>query len=135
MECPSCKNPYRSSSTNNLPRVLLQCGHTFCHQCISNSLQDESLSCFTCKKISFGQSVENFPVNDSLISFIDINTPRSEPLCKQHQKRIDIFCEKDHKLLCSECIIHSHQHHKMITVSQKAEKERATLNESLAKIK
>jgi hypothetical protein len=41
----------------------------------------------------------------------------SEPLCQLHGKHLDIYCEKDHKLLCSECIITQHQHHKLCTVA------------------
>jgi hypothetical protein len=36
-----------------------------------------------------------------------------DPYCKLHNKKVEIYYEKDQKLLCSECIIHSHQHHKM----------------------
>ena len=41
-----------------------------------------------------------------------------DPYCKLHNKKVEIYYEKDQKLLCSECIIHSHQHHKMRTVTE-----------------
>ncbi len=100
MNCAVCLRPYKHTSTDNLPRVLLNCGHTFCHQCIESRLLDQTVICFTCAKPSSAPSVETFPINDSLINFIS-TTPRPEVLCKQHSKKIEIFCEKDNKLLCS----------------------------------
>lgn len=134
MNCPVCHNPYGHNVLDTLPRVLLNCGHTFCHKCISSHLVNQTILCFTCTKSSSALSVETFPVNDSLINFLSV-PPRPEVLCKQHSKKIEIFCEKDNKLLCSECMIQGHQHHKMITVAQRAEKERTSLNDSFTRIK
>jgi protein-arginine kinase activator protein McsA len=37
MLCPNCQVEF--SSTTNIPRILIFCGHTFCQACIENLIQ------------------------------------------------------------------------------------------------
>lgn len=92
MNCPSCLQNYSNTDLQRMPRVLLLCGHTFCHQCIEQQLINQTITCYTCHKISQASSVDIFPVNETLMKFITTAMPREEPLCKQHNKKIDIFC-------------------------------------------
>lgn len=33
LECPNCHKPFDALTC--VPRILISCGHTFCHQCIN----------------------------------------------------------------------------------------------------
>lgn len=39
MLCPNCQKEFNSGT--NLPRILIFCGHTFCHECIETLLKME----------------------------------------------------------------------------------------------
>lgn len=38
--CGLCKEIY--NETNKIPRILISCGHTFCHSCLNNKIQSGS---------------------------------------------------------------------------------------------
>ena len=39
LECPNCHKPFDALTC--VPRILIFCGHTFCHQCIHALLSGE----------------------------------------------------------------------------------------------
>ena len=63
MECPCCGRSYSNSQPDTFPRVLLLCGHTFCHRCVSSQLKANSILCYTCGRVSTGSTVDTFPIN------------------------------------------------------------------------
>jgi hypothetical protein len=63
MNCPSCQKAYSHTTKEAYPRVLINCGHTFCHNCIASSLRQESIQCFNCGKINIVTGIEKFPIN------------------------------------------------------------------------
>jgi DNA-directed RNA polymerase subunit RPC12/RpoP len=42
MLCPNCHKEFNSEL--NLPRILVSCGHTFCHSCLDQLLQSHQLN-------------------------------------------------------------------------------------------
>ena len=63
MNCPSCQKAYSHTTKEAYPRVLINCGHKFCHNCIASSFRQESIQCFNCGKIDFVTGIEKFPIN------------------------------------------------------------------------
>ncbi len=50
MLCPNCHLDFNNQA--NIPRILVYCGHTFCHACIEEILKEDSSSCNTVKRYS-----------------------------------------------------------------------------------
>lgn len=101
MNCPSCQKPYSHSTFEAYPRVLINCGHTFCHNCIASHFKQDTIQCFNCTKINIVSGIEKFPINEELMNIIKKSRLNIDPQCKLHNKKIEIYCEKDQKLLCS----------------------------------
>lgn len=63
MQCPKCVQPYQSE--NNIPRILVSCGHTLCEKCIFGGLstkpglnsQKLSIECPECGTKNEAESV------------------------------------------------------------------------------
>lgn len=67
MLCPNCHNEFNSDT--NLPRILIFCGHTYCHSCIDAELKPSedskfTMNCFECSTINtVADGVNSFPKN------------------------------------------------------------------------
>lgn len=68
MLCPNCQSDF--NPTNNIPRILVFCGHTFCHSCIEQLIEHDetsnkwSIECPECKVVNqVGDGVNSFPKN------------------------------------------------------------------------
>ncbi|GAV62128.1 Pkinase domain-containing protein/Ank_2 domain-containing protein/Ank_3 domain-containing protein/zf-RING_2 domain-containing protein [Cephalotus follicularis] len=84
-KCPICQTPF-SDQPNTTP-LLLNCGHTFCHHCLSTILSSAphsnskpSLSCPKCRHLSpLGNSLLSLPKNFSLLlSLSDLPLSQSD---------------------------------------------------------
>ena len=63
--CVLCKNEY--NFTNHLPRIMIHCGHTFCHDCIKKVYRSLRLRCPLCQKlIKNVLSLDRLPINHSI---------------------------------------------------------------------
>ena len=73
VKCPICKNDYNSS--NNIPRILINCGHTICSSCLNTKITENKSKQFTCPEDNILyeniESIEKFPINKSLIKLIE----------------------------------------------------------------
>ena len=69
-KCPSCKMLYKED--NNIPRILLNCGHTICSNCILNSINSSKV--LKCPEDSTEyeniSSLDSFPINKALIKLL-----------------------------------------------------------------
>jgi hypothetical protein len=69
-KCPLCKQLYNEDI--RIPRILLNCGHTICSNCISNYINSSSI--LKCPEDSTEyqniSSVSSFPVNKALIKLL-----------------------------------------------------------------
>ena len=67
MLCPNCHNEFNSDT--HLPRILVFCGHTYCHSCIESNLKAVDgnkfeMPCFECSTVnSVSDGVNSFPKN------------------------------------------------------------------------
>ena len=73
VKCPICKNDFNSS--NHIPRILINCGHTICSSCLNTKLAENKSKQFTCPEDNILyeniESIEKFPINKSLIKIIE----------------------------------------------------------------
>ena len=73
IECPICLEIYKK------PRILTNCGHTFCSRCIIEYISNPSIlnknplviECFVCKKKTQINNIESLKLNYTLISIVE----------------------------------------------------------------
>ena len=115
--CACCKNKYNVG--DRIPRILVNCGHTFCTSCLLKYHHGKDhIRCPSCKKLVkhldnvetlplnlsiFGEIVKNDPV---IMMFID---PSSEvsfaSSCPNHpKKQRHYYCSFHENNFCRECM-------------------------------
>jgi len=81
VKCPICKNDYNSSK--NIPRILINCGHTICSSCLNTKITENKSKQFTCPEDNILyeniESIEKFPINKSLIKLIESKPKVNKP--------------------------------------------------------
>lgn len=141
MECNVCMDQF-SYTEGYIPRVL-NCGHSFCEDCLSkldscessdfdNDSTKFSIKCPNCSTESgFNESVSEFPTNFSLLELIsatdEIET--CSTFCENHPNYVeDMFCHTDGEAICLKCNVHGeHQSHDVTELSDFAKKQREVL--------
>ena len=121
MECPICINPF--TADGHFQPKLLQCGHTFCTDCILNmsySLNDIKCPyCFTVTPVGI-LGTYALPVNSTLVQFIlDLKAQTQERgmrmadvccVCKDKEAvKICYNCDPLGCKLCEECCTREHE--------------------------
>nr|XP_053644880.1 tripartite motif-containing protein 59-like [Cherax quadricarinatus] len=66
-ECKVCFNNYDEELRR--PRTLL-CGHTFCSQCIEDTIKNAQLTCPSCRAEHSATDATQFPINYTVEAFI-----------------------------------------------------------------
>ncbi|CAM4453644.1 unnamed protein product [Leuciscus chuanchicus] len=124
LSCPVCTELFTDP-------VLLSCGHSFCRQCINDHwTSSRSRNCPVCRQLSPQQPVSNLSLRNTCESYLRENNTRKERerehVCQIHGEKIELFCQTDEQVLCSECKKHEHGWHKIHPLQQ-AEKLKAAL--------
>ncbi|XP_029461563.1 E3 ubiquitin-protein ligase TRIM39-like isoform X1 [Rhinatrema bivittatum] len=106
--------------------VTLDCGHNFCHSCITLSWKglDTNFPCPQCRKSSQQRS---FRPNRQLARLIEIakklcQNPaqlKEKNLCEGHEEKLKLFCVEDQKPICVVC--NKSQDHRSHTVIPREE--------------
>ncbi len=126
--CGVCKLKYNIG--DRIPRILINCGHTYCTSCLSKYYRKQRIRCPCCKKLVKNlESVETLPLNitifgeivtnDPLIlMLIDIEAPTSyTSICNLHEeKQKHFFCSYHEINFCRECIKLSHKDDKCCVI-------------------
>ena len=144
LKCPLCKIEYNEGE--NLPLLLINCGHTICSKCI-NTLLSENQNSFICQEDGTkyeGVSISSFPKNITLIKLIQKTNPivsspkltskstlmeslkkattRSQKktlnVCPLHQNRnLEIICMDDRCKICTNCALFgNHKNHNIMNI-------------------
>ncbi|XP_069170684.1 uncharacterized protein [Procambarus clarkii] len=149
LECKVCFESY--NSVNRKPRSF-RCGHTFCSVCLEDMLVRGSCSCPRCRHDHNALSLNDIPVNYSILSLIDavesssvdlselcapeapVRTPKTTAgVCDDHGNHLVFFCTNCDKFICRDCTILDHPKvdHSVITIknllSQKKEENKAAV--------
>uniref|UniRef100_A0A667XEM5 Uncharacterized protein n=1 Tax=Myripristis murdjan TaxID=586833 RepID=A0A667XEM5_9TELE len=79
--------------------VSLLCGHSFCRECITNSLsiKDQCPQCRT----TVPKEEKYFPTTSHILK--SLADKAKEFLCPEHEEKLKLFCETDQQLACVIC--------------------------------
>ena len=152
--CGICQKKYNVG--DRIPRILVNCGHTYCTSCLNNFYKNNKIKCPFCKKIvKHLDNVETLPLNLPIFSeivksdhkvnsFIDTKSNNSFiSKCEHHShKQKHFFCSYHNTNFCRECIKQFHKDdnccivdlfdiHKLFLINE----ENTAKNEQIVKIK
>uniref|UniRef100_A0A8C6UY56 Uncharacterized protein n=1 Tax=Neogobius melanostomus TaxID=47308 RepID=A0A8C6UY56_9GOBI len=122
--------------------VMLLCGHSFCRECISVSL-DKQKNCPVCRASvdTEGQSLLTNHVLKSLVEKTKQklqyrhDKEKAEFLCPDHDEKLKLYCITDQQLACVICRdSQKHESHKFKPVSEAAALVREELQNLVQKI-
>ena len=119
--CGVCKQTYNVG--DKIPRILVNCGHTFCTSCFTKYYRKNRIRCPFCKKLVKNlESVEQLPLNICIFSecvennkdLLEILDPESNNSlnspCDIHPQKTQHFYCSLHKInFCRECIKLDHR--------------------------
>lgn len=148
MECTICWEQFKFP-------VTLQCGHTFCKECISKFWDGKEkegatvVHCPVCKyvydkrpqlnrNVSLAELTEivaaGSPVKRDVSTVGPVHTGPDE-LCGRHQKPLVIYCKKDRMCVCYECSVKECKGHDQILVEEERKHREEGLMRKSAEIK
>lgn len=119
--CQMCLKKYNVGE--RIPRILVNCGHTFCTNCLSKVFKRNRVRCPLCRKLLKSlENVERLPLNINIlyeivdkdpilskVNFDNEDDDQDEKLCKHHSDRVKHFyCSNHQTVFCRECIRISH---------------------------
>ena len=128
--CFNCSDKF--SYDANLPRILVQCGHSFCTKCVSKMITSESITCPICEAVLKGViNIDYVPVNQQIFS--SLRKKKSEQQmqeeaengqgvnhedfefekCSVHKRKVKHFyCLAEKEFICRLCKIEFHDNKK-----------------------
>ncbi len=126
--CGVCKLVYNVG--DRIPRIVVNCGHTYCTNCLSKYYRKSRIRCPYCKKLVKNlESVEQLPLNinifseivdtdSKLLNMLDPDTDDSYVSeCHIHyEKQKHFYCSYHKVNFCRECIKASHRDEKCCVV-------------------
>jgi hypothetical protein len=119
--CGVCRLIYNVG--DRIPRILVNCGHTYCTSCINRYYRNERIRCPCCRKlVKHLESVESLPLNISIFSeivetdpmlllLLDSNSSMSMEIecCKHPEKSNHFYCSYHETNFCRDCIKKYHK--------------------------
>ncbi|KAF0881416.1 RO52 ligase, partial [Crocuta crocuta] len=132
--CPICLDPV-------VEPVSIECGHSFCHNCISQVGKDGGGVCPVCQHTFL---VRNFRPNWTLASMVEslkqIGQSAKEGMqgerCEVHGEKLHLFCEEDGKILCWVCSqSQNHRNHHMVPIEEAAQEYQEKVQVALEKLR
>eukprot|EP00732_Lithocolla_globosa_P007872 Lithocolla_globosa_v1_NODE_10525_length_590_cov_8.342056.p1 type:complete len:173 gc:universal NODE_10525_length_590_cov_8.342056:557-39(-) len=119
MDCTICLEAFTTAEIR-VPRTLKECGHTFCHHCLSqawgSSKDKRVIKCPTCRKNSecdekgVGGINKAFALIDLLEKMEQANIKAAIPLCDNcEQNSVVKFCRDCKASFCDACCDENHK--------------------------
>lgn len=126
--CGVCKMVYNVG--DRIPRILVNCGHTYCTSCLTLYYRKRRIRCPFCKKLVKSlESVEQLPLNINMFSEVvrndnfllnlidpDSNNSYSSLCSLHHEKQKHFYCSYHNTNFCRECIKVFHRDDKCCVV-------------------
>jgi hypothetical protein len=126
--CGVCKQIYNIG--DRIPRIVVNCGHTYCTSCLLKYFHKGKVRCPNCSKLVKDlNSVEQLPLNISifteiidvdknLLSMLDMDNANSYiSFCEYHpEKQRHFYCSYHLINFCRECIKIDHREHRCCVV-------------------
>jgi hypothetical protein len=114
--CGVCNGKYNVG--DKIPRILINCGHTYCTACLTKYFRKERIRCPYCRKLVKNlESVEQLPLNINMFSEVVLNDPllivlldsdnedSYSSVCSIHtEKQKHFFCSDHEVNFCRDCI-------------------------------
>jgi len=116
-DCSICYYPFSSEGKGEHTPRTLSCGHTLCHNCVHQLLQNSSrVRCPECKRLEQPvESASDFPVNWMMCRAAqqigDARNVEKDPCCHLHTLAYSSFCVDCQELVCPECLSNEGPHH------------------------
>ncbi len=117
--CQNCGNKFNIGE--RIPRIMVNCGHTFCTKCLETLNTNARIRCVICSKLIKNiDTVEKLPLNinilheivdqDPILSKVSFESEEdSSQLCPKHTDRTShFFCSVHRTIFCRECIKTDH---------------------------
>ncbi|XP_058401735.1 E3 ubiquitin-protein ligase TRIM21-like [Diceros bicornis minor] len=132
--CPICLDPI-------MEPVSIECGHSFCKECISQVGKDGDCSCPVCRH-SF--MLSNLRPNLQLANMVNhlrqisqgAKKGTQEERCGVHGKKLHLYCEEDRKAICWVCSQSlKHRDHPMLPIEEAAQGYQEKLQLALGKLR
>ncbi|KAL8213191.1 UNVERIFIED_CONTAM: hypothetical protein K2H54_061214 [Gekko kuhli] len=122
--------------------VVLDCGHSFCHGCITNYCEEwETLGPLKCPVCEVKIQKGNFHPNWQLARIVGkrellILSPGKEGHCLAHKKKLHLFCKEDEHLVCSVCEKSpEHKGHTVLLLEEAAQQHKDQTHKCLETVK
>ena len=110
MECQICFENF--DATNFIPKILIQCGHSFCRICLDRlSLNSLVINCPICRERTKIVKKEYFPTNYTLLEILDKEIRNKET--KNLLQKYKFFDDKNFKHL-NQIIIRDNEPKKLV---------------------
>ncbi|XP_017539102.2 zinc-binding protein A33-like [Pygocentrus nattereri] len=131
LSCPVCFEIFNDP-------VILSCSHSFCRTCLQRSWEEKmERECPVCRcQSSEGHLPTNLALRSACESFLQQKRARDlDPQrCPLHCMRLHLFCERDEKLVCTQCVSQHHQNHSFCSISKAASPRKEKLKILLARL-
>ncbi|XP_072329382.1 zinc-binding protein A33-like [Scyliorhinus torazame] len=132
LTCPICLEIFTQP-------VSLECGHHFWSSCISQSWQEVpgDVSCPQCRQVFIQRNVRPaLTLNNIVERFrgqkVKVTQPQEEFYCQEHEEKLKLFCEDEHKTICLVCgMSRAHKTHSVIPIKEAAQIYKNKLETSL----
>ncbi|XP_036620924.1 probable E3 ubiquitin-protein ligase TRIML1 [Trichosurus vulpecula] len=108
--------------------VILECGHTFCKECLLSCWQEQHpTTCPNCKAIiafgdfSYDRKLQNLAIIGKMLRPYLLQSIKDLTTCEKHGKEETLFCEEDHRPLCGPCFLsQEHKEHTVLSLEKAA---------------
>ena len=136
LSCPVCLDHYTNPKT-------LPCLHSFCQHCLEGLPLDKKnetcyLSCPTCRHCTElpEEGPRAFPVAFILNNLKEMQSllKKTDPICSDHGKPLELFCETCDTVICVSCQFRNHKHHEYELVTDSFTKHCQKLRECLSPV-
>ena len=136
LTCPVCLGHYTNPKT-------LPCLHSFCQHCLEGLPLDKKnetyyLSCPTCHHCTElpKEGTGAFPVAFTLNNLKEMQSllKKTDPICSDHGKPLEFFCETCDTVICSYCVARNHKHHEYDLITDCYTKHCQKLRECLSPV-
>ncbi|XP_027798412.1 E3 ubiquitin-protein ligase TRIM21 isoform X1 [Marmota flaviventris] len=121
--------------------VNIECGHSFCQECISRVGKDGGSVCPVCRRhfmlrhLRPNRQLANMVENLRRIGQ-DAKKDTQGARCAVHGEKLHLFCEKDGQALCWVCAqSKKHRDHTMVPIEEAAQEYQEKLQKALEKLR
>ncbi|XP_062391028.1 zinc-binding protein A33-like [Sardina pilchardus] len=104
--CPVCTEIYKDP-------IILSCSHSVCKVCLQQFWDSKgSRECPVCRnKSSMDSLLPNLALKNLCETFLQ-ERDLTDALCKDHRRKLELFCQDDKQLVCLVCLCSKlHKHH------------------------